>query len=192
MYEIETYLKNNWIPLLGYENKILVKSGCNEYININFKNTKRCKKCKPSITKGGHLHFGFRYNGKLIHKSLHVAIFESYNKIIVPNNYVIHHIDGNPQNNTLSNFFMLPDKAHRKLHRLNDYEKTFKIALEIAHKLKEKPIIQYTLDGKIINEYNSAVEAQKITKIPQSNISSCCLNKRKTAGGFIWKFKKAA
>lgn len=50
-----------------------------------------------------------------------------------------------------------------------------------------KPVIQYTLDGKPINEYKSGVEAFKITKI--KHISSVCNGKRKTAGGFKWSFK---
>lgn len=189
MDEIEEYLRDNWVPLFGFENKILVKSGCNEAININYRNTKQCKKCKLNYTKGGHLTFGFRYKKKLITKYLHICIFESYYKTSVPKGYVVHHIDLKPQNNDINNLILMPDTDHRKLHRSIDYEKTFKIALEIAHKKNEKPILQYTLNGEFVAEYDSAVKAQKTTKIPQSSISNCCLNKRKTAGGYIWKFK---
>lgn len=55
-----------------------------------------------------------------------------------------------------------------------------------------KSIIQYTKDGKFIAEYDSMSEAQRKTGIRQGNISSCCCMRPgcKTAGGFIWKFKK--
>jgi len=36
--------------------------------------------------------------------------------------------------------------------------------------------------------FSSASSAQKVTGICQSHISSCCNNKRKSAGGFHWSF----
>lgn len=53
------------------------------------------------------------------------------------------------------------------------------------------PIIQYTKDGKFIAEYKSIKEASAATGISKSTISQVCKNlpKRKTAGGFVWKYK---
>lgn len=55
---------------------------------------------------------------------------------------------------------------------------------------RNKTIIQYDLDGNIIKEYESQSQASRETNINQSDISSCCTGKQKTAGGFAWKFKK--
>lgn len=52
----------------------------------------------------------------------------------------------------------------------------------------EKPVKQYTRDGLFIREYNSQKEAAKITGINKSDIGSCCNDKLKTAGNFIWRF----
>ena len=41
-----------------------------------------------------------------------------------------------------------------------------------------------------IKEYNSQIEASKELKVHNSNISSCCKEKVKTAGGFIFKFSE--
>lgn len=74
----------------------------------------------------------------------------------------------------------------------------------ITHKRNEdspnsKPIIQYSLSGEFIKEWPCAWEAQRQLGIQQQNISKMCTGavqilkgigyKRKSAGGFIWKFK---
>ena len=51
-------------------------------------------------------------------------------------------------------------------------------------------IIQYSKDGKFIAEYPSIMEAERQTGCNNSHIGSCCKGKRKSAGGFIWKYKK--
>jgi group I intron endonuclease len=50
-----------------------------------------------------------------------------------------------------------------------------------------KPINQYDLEGNFIKEWESIIEAKKY--IGKGDIYSCCNNRQKTAGGFIWKFK---
>lgn len=54
---------------------------------------------------------------------------------------------------------------------------------------KSKAVIQYDKKMNMINEYYGITEASKKTNINISNISKCCKNQRKTAGGYIWKFK---
>ena len=52
-----------------------------------------------------------------------------------------------------------------------------------------KEIIQLTLEGKYINNYNTLAEAELKTGFLTSNISACCYNKTKTSNGYIWIFK---
>ena len=54
----------------------------------------------------------------------------------------------------------------------------------------KNPVLQYSKDGEFIAEYNSALEAERKTGINNSNISQCCKGKRKSAGGYIWKYKE--
>lgn len=51
-----------------------------------------------------------------------------------------------------------------------------------------KTVYQYTLDGELIAEYPSTMEVQRQLGYGQGNISKCCLGKRKTAYGYIWKY----
>lgn len=48
-----------------------------------------------------------------------------------------------------------------------------------------KPVVQLTRNNELIKRYNSVTEAERETGA--SNISECCLGKRKSAGGYIWQ-----
>ena len=52
-----------------------------------------------------------------------------------------------------------------------------------------KKVAQYSLDGNLIQIYESITDAAKQTgQKSSSNISQVCKGKAKTAGGFIWKY----
>ena len=55
---------------------------------------------------------------------------------------------------------------------------------------QNQSIIQLSLSGDFIDEYNSVIEADKKLHINQSSIVKCCKGKRKTAGGFKWMYKE--
>lgn len=54
---------------------------------------------------------------------------------------------------------------------------------------RRKKVAQLTLDGEIINIFESMSEAERITGVPQSDISLVCSGKqyRKTAHGYKWR-----
>lgn len=49
-------------------------------------------------------------------KFLHRLIFEDYYHLTILPNNVIHHIDGNPQNNDISNLKLLSQEEHLRIH----------------------------------------------------------------------------
>lgn len=53
------------------------------------------------------------------------------------------------------------------------------------NKQKKKPVLQYSLDGKLIKEWESYTEVKKFCK----HAPSVIYGQRKTACGFIWKYK---
>ena len=63
-----------------------------------------------------------------------------------------------------------------------------------AHKGKiyanTKPILQFSKSGDFIAEYPSLTEASRQTGCSAPPICSCCKGNRKSAGGFIWKYKE--
>lgn len=53
---------------------------------------------------------------------------------------------------------------------------------------QSKPVLQFTLDGKIIRRFYGMHEAQRETGICVQNIHKCCIGVYKTAGGYKWKY----
>jgi hypothetical protein len=51
-----------------------------------------------------------------------------------------------------------------------------------------KKIEQYDKNGNLIKVWASAKEASKCCNISYNNISCVALGKRKSAGGYIWKY----
>lgn len=51
-----------------------------------------------------------------------------------------------------------------------------------------KPVIQLAQDGMVITVYPSEIQAGRVLGISSSSISACCSGKRKTAGGFRWRW----
>ena len=55
----------------------------------------------------------------------------------------------------------------------------------------EKPVSQYSLDGKHIRDFASIKEAMSFFNMKSNHISAVCDGKRKTSSGYIWKWKTA-
>jgi len=57
---------------------------------------------------------------------------------------------------------------------------------------RHKKILCFNLNNEFICEYNSIMSAQRETGIANNNIVKVLKGKRKTAGGFIWKYNDLA
>jgi len=60
--------------------------------------------------------------------------------------------------------------------------------LKKATEKRKRVICQYTINNELIKQFNSISEAEIQTNINNRRISEVCNGKKKTAGGFIWKF----
>lgn len=54
---------------------------------------------------------------------------------------------------------------------------------------KSKPVVQLSIDGKVIAEYQCIQEASDTTGIDYHRIIECCKGKRKNYGGFCFNYK---
>lgn len=87
-------------------------------------------------------------------------------------------------------------KQGKKLGLCDDYdyaEVRSRCRLETAIRngeIRNKPIIQLSLTGEIIDQWESATKAGEKLGIQQTSISLACRRKLNTAGGFIWMFKE--
>ena len=53
-----------------------------------------------------------------------------------------------------------------------------------------KSVLQFSKSGKFIAEYPSVREAERQTGCYHGSICACCKGKRKSVGGYIWKYKE--
>ena len=105
-------------------------------------------------------------------------------------NPVSHHHDYNRSFDVV----WICDSCHRKIHVQIKKCELPPIIERVSH-VKIAPgkanfVVQYGIDGNQIGELKSARDAERNTNVGRNVIGQCCLGKRKTAGGFVWKFKK--
>lgn len=58
-----------------------------------------------------------------------------------------------------------------------------------THQPTPKAVLQYSLDGKLLNEWKSISEAEKACPKAKGKISAVCKGSRNKAGGYVWKYK---
>lgn len=130
--------------------------------------------------------------------------------------YVVHHKNENKLDNSIKNLEYMLDSEHRKLHyHLEDYQftsenasgknnkfygkKHSESAIETNRRkhlgknnVMSKEVVQLSLDGKIVNVYESRGMAEKETSM--KNISYACNGKYSTKGnpheykGYLWYY----
>ena len=60
---------------------------------------------------------------------------------------------------------------------------------ERVAKAQSKPVLQFTLNGEFVREWPSTMECER-NGFSSGNVSACCRGERKTAYGYIWKYKE--
>ena len=157
-----------WKPCPGFEDKYLV-SNIGVIKSVGTYNT--CKKgfLTPMCDTSGYLHVRLYDGTKSKDFSVHRLVALAF--IANPKNLThVNHINKNKQDNRVENLEWCS----------NQYNVTYSLG---------KRIKQFTKEGIFIKEYMSLSEVGRLLNIPTSNISKCCMGKRKSAGGFIWKYE---
>ena len=207
-----------WVDVVEYEGLYQV-NGRGDVKSLNYNGTGREKILRPSTLKNGYLQVMLYNNGKTEQLKVHRIIYESFYGNI-PEGMVIDHIDTNRQNNSVENLRCVTHKenvnnpitkkrmneANKKKAKGPEWRKKQlegskkrsqntewqKNVSEANKKRCSKPVIQYDLDGNFIKEWSSMHEIERELGFDHANISACCKGKRKSAYGFIWKYKEAA
>lgn len=183
----------NWVPVSGFE-------GLYEVSNLgrlkSYKMFRDGRVLRLTDKTGGYIRVvlqGVGKNRKSIGLHRLVALHFIPNPDELPE---VNHIDGNKQNNVVSNLEWCTrqyNAAHaRKMHpdMLNGMVTYNKF-------VRPKHIVQIAKDGHIVNTFLSAKNAEKQTGICARNILQVAnrapFNEngqiRKTAGGYIWRFE---
>lgn len=87
-----------------------------------------------------------------------------------------------------NNFGTKPQRISKKLSGRNHTNVSI-LKMRETKRSKMKPVLQYTLDGEFVAEYESQRAAQRQTGTNESHIGRCCRGECNYAGGFIWRYK---
>ena len=180
-----------WKDVKGYEGYYLVSNlgnvkSVDRYVKHDEENVslKRGAYKKAQLFECGYMYINLSKNGKSNYFRVHRLVAEAF--IPNPDNLPeVNHKDENKLNNCVDNL-----EWCTREYNLNYGTGRERNKLKLINNLKlSKAVLQYTKDEVFIKEYPSAAEVERETGINHSNVALCCMGKRKTAGGYIWKFK---
>ena len=132
---------------------------------------------KQRCDRYGYLSVGLCYNNK--RKTIYIAplvakaFCKGYSEELEVN-----HKDEDKTNNNYKNLEWITHK----------YNINYGTSIERRAEANSKPVAQLTLKGRLVKIWKSAAQADKQGGFTRQHISSTCLGKYKTSGGFKWKF----
>ena len=163
-----------WKNVIGFENLY-------EVSNLgNVRNYKNKKLLKGNIPKSGHHQVILRKDGGNICRLVHRLVAEAF--IENPNNFQeVDHIDTNRSNNKIENLRWISREDN--MRNPNSFKNQ-----KLAKLNKCKAVIGISLKDNSTLEFDSLNDAQRAGFIA-TNISKVAMGLRKSAGGYVWKFK---
>lgn len=157
-----------WRP---YRNSVYIVSQTGK-----IKNSITNKMLKGSLDNDGYVQFHLRDTiNKLVR--LHRVVWEVWGSNLI-DGLIINHKDGNKTNNHINNLEQITNQENR-IHYLQQLKHSSPTIRGTIH--------QYTLDGQLLNTFNTIIEASKATGFNRNDISNCINGKTKTCHGFKWK-----
>lgn len=185
-----------WKDIEGWEGKYQI-SNLGRVKSLHYRKSNKEMIMTPQKKPSGYLFIGFRKSGTKKKYQYHVHRLVAAAFIDNPNNYPqVNHKDEDKSNNSVwvnedgsidfekSN---LEWCSHQ--YNLNYGERHNKeIKTQQQTHPSNKPVEMYSTDGVFIKSFISQRAAERETGIFSASISSCCIGKLKTAGGYVWKY----
>ena len=168
-------------------------SNFGQILSLNYHQTGKSKLLCLTEDKDGYLRVGFWKNGKSKMFYVHRLVAEAF--LPNPDNkpQINHKIEGDEGKKINMVFFNEDGTVDEEKSTIewvtakenNNYgTRTKRLA-----KAQSKPVLQFTLDGKFVREWESFSDCEK-NGFCASHICKCCQGKRKTHKGFRWKYKE--
>lgn len=158
----------NWKVIPGYEGLYEV-SDQGRVKSLNFHRTGKTKLLKPQNNGTGYLQVRLYKDGKSKLMYVHRLVAEAF----IPNPQgleTVNHKDEDKTNNAASNLEWMTNKDNTIYSQARQVQMFDKSA------------------GELLAKFPSIIESARKTGINQSHICACCRGKRKSAGGYVWRF----
>lgn len=148
---------------------------------------KKEKILKSEVDIKGYLRVNLSKNSTIKHIKIHRLVAEAF--ISNPLNLnQVNHKDENKENNCVNNLEWC-DSRYNNNYGTRKKRAGEKVSKSLINNPKiTKKVFQYDLQGKFIKEWISATEVQRQLGIKRPLIVRVCKGRRKSTGGFIWKY----
>lgn len=177
-------MHEEWRDIEGYEGMYQI-SNAGRVKSFKYKSPRIMK---PHYDKRGYGRLILRKDGRDVPNLVHRLVARAFisNPYDLPE---VNHKDENPRNNLSTNLEWCDKKYN------NNYGT--KIARGVANRdskaIGEKnslTVLQYSLDGELLKEWESANVCKKELGYDNSAIAKCCRGNTKTSYGYVWKYKE--
>ena len=166
-------MRETWKDIIGYEGKYQV-SYYGRVKSINYRGTGKEVIFTPWISRYGYPMVSLRKDGVKTGYSVHLLVWKAF-KGPIPPGMQVNHINEDKMDNRLENLNLMTPKENCNWGTRNK---------RIGNK-----VVQLGLDGRLIDFYDTATEAENKLHIFGTSIISCCRGTRaKSAGGYKWKY----
>ena len=187
--QLELPLFEEWLPIENYEDLYQV-SNWGRVKSLGNDKTRKERILKPSTTKQGYQFVCLCKDGKqklfYVHRLVAMAFIPN------PNNYTeINHKDECKINNRIDNLEWCNRKyncnygTRNERHSGENHPLYGKFGKD-NHLSKQ--IIQLTLDGEVIKNWDCIMDIKRELGYHQSNISNCCKGRHKSAYNYKWAY----
>ncbi len=182
-------MNENWRDVPGFEGlyQISIDTPEGKCRSLNYNHTGKVREFSNKPNKHGRVIWKLSKDGKETTRQAARWIAITYPEL-VQNEWFpgaeIDHIDTNPMNNHPSNLRWV-DRAGQMNNPLTRIHRS---EAQLNRPDQSKWVIKLSKNNEILHFYPSTKQAERETGINHSCIIDCCLGKRKTAGGFIWKY----
>jgi len=173
-----------WKDVVGYEGLYEVSNSGKVRMlrngNSHYMAEKRCQKNNKGYLTTMLSNKDRSRKRWLVHRLVAIAFLPN------PNNYpYINHKDENKENNSVDNLEWC-DNRYNVLYSLERHERATPNTRN--GKRKHMRVIQCTMDGEVIREWENAREVFRETGMSDCSVTSCCLGKRNMAYGYKWRY----
>lgn len=173
-----------WKPKKDYEGLYEVSNlGRVKSLGNGNSNNSKERILKPGKVKGGYLQICLSKNRKHKNFYIHRLVAEAF--LPNPDNLpFINHKDEDKTNNSVENLEWCTFE-----YNINYGTRTLRANKTNTNGKLSKPVLQFTLDGEFVREWESTMECGR-NGFNQGHVAECCRGERKSHKGYIWKYKE--